>query len=65
MLGLRASFPGTSHCLRGSQSSKGNDVHLDEIFREILTGGCFNPWHVWRIFIGIEQQTLQLFCTVW
>lgn len=52
MLGLRASFPGTSHCLRGTQSSKGNVVNLDETFTVILTGGWFNPCRVWRIFIG-------------
>lgn len=39
MLGLRASFPGTSHCPRGTQSSKGNMVNLDETFTVILTGG--------------------------
>lgn len=27
-LGVTASFPGTSHCLRGTQSSKGNMVNL-------------------------------------
>lgn len=37
MLGLRA--PGTSHCLRGTQSSKGNVANLGEAFRVILTGG--------------------------
>lgn len=67
MLGLRASFPGTSHCLKGTQSSKGNMANLDEAFTVILTGGWFNPWHIWRILseqmVWIEQQTFPLFWT--